>query len=801
MIRIPIVLILLSPFSPVLAQLSNSELLSGVAPADDYPSIFAAKDFVYTAWIKTDLQESGDRIVARNRESGNWKDEETVTEKPGRRYRTEMTCNADGHPILVWTEERDSGWQLMMSVRDGQWSDPVELTDHPGPDIHPRLATSRNGTVWIVWQRFEERNSEILLAQVTDNGLVGLTRITQDPASDWDPSIAVDSRNRVHIAWDSYRHGDYDIFYRRLDSGSLSPPRALTSSPNFEAHVSIAVDQEDRLWVAWDDGGLDWGKDWPGNGGWKAGSWKSLTQDKAWIAGAPGITTRMGGLHRVDRFHIARLAGSEFNTPGDDFEASLPEWMQSATEYPRLFVDSDGRVSVLFRFNPREPYSPNGTLGARPKRVWIAYIRTLTANGWSDPIEIPFSGGRNHHLISGTWGRDGQLLLAYPSDGRNLDTLNPQKDEIRIISYTKPGSPPPGNLVSASPPTAKRRTTYSRPRTAAWSIGDETYRLYRGDLHRHTELSGDGSWDGSLLDFFRYGLDAASLDFIAITDHGYGTSDYMWWHIQKMTDVFHLPGLFVPIHGYERSMTRPNAHRNVFMLNRGYRDVGKFLDNTPAKNVLPDDTLRLWDAIRGRDTITVPHTINNTDWKDNDPDLEPLMEIYQGCRNSYEGEGSPKTSGGGKLAGSAWEALGKGYRIGFISSSDHRSTHISYANLWAKELTRPALFEAMRARRTFGSTETIVAKASIADNPCGSELSLTEVPTLNVDVDGTTRLNRVDIIRDSKVVYSVTPGVESFQFSFTDTDTTNSTKTYYYVRVLQEDEQVAWLSPIWIERK
>ena len=31
------------------------------------------------------------------------------------------------------------------------------------------------------------------------------------------------------------------------------------------------------------------------------------------------------------------------------------------------------------------------------------------------------------------------------------------------------------------------------------------YHIYRGDLHRHTDISGDGIGDGSLMDLHRYG--------------------------------------------------------------------------------------------------------------------------------------------------------------------------------------------------------------------------------------------------------------------------------------------------------
>jgi len=47
-------------------------------------------------------------------------------------------------------------------------------------------------------------------------------------------------------------------------------------------------------------------------------------------------------------------------------------------------------------------------------------------------------------------------------------------------------------------------------------------------------------------------------------------------------------------------------------------------------------------------------------------------------------------------------------------------------------------------------------------------------------------------------VYSVNPGQRVAAFSFRDADAIPG-ESYYYVRVQQEDGQMAWASPIWVE--
>ena len=125
-----------------------------------------------------------------------------------------------------------------------------------------------------------------------------------------------------------------------------------------------------------------------------------------------------------------------------------------------------------------------------------------------------------------------------------------------------------------------------------------------------------------------------------------------------------------------------------------------------------------------------------TDWRDNDPLVEPVVEIYQGDRNNYECEGAPRgltaaTCGGPARTtrrsipkGFIWNALAKGYRLGFESSSDHISTHASYAVVLVEKPGREAIVEAFRARRCFAATDNIGLVVKCADHLMGEEFPL-----------------------------------------------------------------------------
>ena len=51
--------------------------------------------------------------------------------------------------------------------------------------------------------------------------------------------------------------------------------------------------------------------------------------------------------------------------------------------------------------------------------------------------------------------------------------------------------------------------------------------------------------------------------------------------------------------------------------------------------------LKQFDGIVGSHTSA---TGMGTDWRDNDPNAEPVVEIYQGLRNNYEMPGAPRAN-------------------------------------------------------------------------------------------------------------------------------------------------------------
>jgi len=333
-------------------------------------------------------------------------------------------------------------------------------------------------------------------------------------------------------------------------------------------------------------------------------------------------------------------------------------------------------------------------------------------------------------------------------------------------------------------------------------------RLVRGEFHRHSEISMDGGGDGSIIDQWRYAIDPAGLDWIGCCDHDNGNGrEYSWWITQKLTDIFHYPGKFVSMFSYERSIPYPEGHRNTVFVQRGVRPLPRLprvSENTPGR---APDTQMFYRYLKHFNGIVASHTSATnmgTDWRDNDPASEPVVEIYQGIRQNYEMPGAPRSNtaedsiGGWRPKGFINLALEAGYKMGFQASSDHISTHMSYCNLFVRDLTREGILAALRQRHVYGATDNILADVTSGDYLMGDIFSTAGPPQLRVRLAGTAPFAKVHIVKDNKYVYTVEPTRASVSFSWRDNAAQPGKTSYYYVRGEQADGEIVWASPMWI---
>jgi hypothetical protein len=138
--------------------------------------------------------------------------------------------------------------------------------------------------------------------------------------------------------------------------------------------------------------------------------------------------------------------------------------------------------------------------------------------------------------------------------------------------------------------------------------------------------------------------------------------------------------------------------------------------------------------------------------------------------------------------------------MGVQSSSDHVSTHISYAALYVDRIERRAILDAAKARRSYAATDNLIIDMRMGDHFMGDIFTAEQAQPMRVEVTGTAPIDKLEIIRNNRVVYSVPGERNQLTVTYTDNDAQPG-EAYYYVRVQQKDGQIAWGSPIWVTRR
>jgi hypothetical protein len=430
---------------------------------------------------------------------------------------------------------------------------------------------------------------------------------------------------------------------------------------------------------------------------------------------------------------------------------------------------------------------------------------------------MPESVGRNGMRSAVALDR-GEVYAVWATDNRHWMNNAEGERDIYITSLPANGAAAKlaggATLTAASAaqnPNAAEAEDLRRIRAYRYAVNGKQYRILRGDFHRHTELSQDGAGDGMLEDNYRYTLDAAAMDIGYVSDHQMGQNEeYNWWITQKSNDLYYMPQRFVPMYGYERSVPYPNGHRNVIWAERGK----PVLLISPEENQGKVNTGSvLYPYARETGAVLTSHTsatAQGTDWRDNDPALEPVVEIYQGYDANYEEPGAPRSWKPGNTqshernepAGYVWNAWKKGYKLGVQSSSDHISTHTSYACVLVENFTRQGILDALRKRHTYAATDNIVMDVRIPNTSAGTALmgdivKISATPKLEVHIVGSAALKQIDVVRNNQYVHQLSPNQNEVRFEYADNAPAPG-DNYYYVRVEQSDGQLAWSSPIWV---
>ncbi len=368
-----------------------------------------------------------------------------------------------------------------------------------------------------------------------------------------------------------------------------------------------------------------------------------------------------------------------------------------------------------------------------------------------------------------------------------------------------------------------------------WAQEDLDYRLYWGDLHVHSIHGKCGTpYLPKSADYgYWFASDVLGHDLCAMADHASKLNDDDWRQLRSAIARWQRPGEFLPVLGFEGDYDgEDGGHFNIYYpgLSGEYRSF-KMEDGGSLES--------MFDFARERNAIAICHhtsrSVRGRDFSKSHfggQEVEPVMEVYSQWGSSEEYCSSRPTIEGRNPEPSHYYryAISHGYPLGVIGGSDSHCTTpggpvpMAYpswggkqlfpypggvAAIFAPELTRDAVFRALRARRCYAtSMEKILVWTEIDGQPMGSEIesravemdimvACTHGPLVEVEVvkDGGTakRFSRFDDQR------GFNSSRDQFRITWRDPEFNGSSS--YYVRATQFDGDMAWSSPIWVRRK
>jgi hypothetical protein len=750
--------------------------LSEPGSANDYPASAVAGDgTVWTAWV-----------AYKNKSDGMMASDGSRVFSIGDRGDLHAPAIAAGAGLVyvVWPRNDKGVFHLYGSVWRGRnWSRAERLTNEAGNDVWPRMADDGKGNIALVWQGFRGGRSVILLKLWNGKRWTKEETVSEGDGNCWMPAAAYGA-GRLWLAWDSYATGAYQIYAREWKQ----PVARVTAGDSFSVRPSAVVTSSGQPVIAWEESDPLWGKDFAYQ------------------------TDRRGTVeYKNRRVRVAFLSAGEWREIKAPVEEAMPAGIRRFIQQPQLAVDANGHLYLALRSRTSTRVSRTDFWSAIGR--WETFVTHLDGDRWSNAVLLPESVGRNGMRASIVLAGD-TARMAWATDNRIWPGA--ASGEIEIYSASLPITGAAARLSEGQPMVAGTPAVNPNPgeagdvrrvRAYRYSIGGKEYRILRGDFHRHTELSSDGAGDGMLEDNYRYTLDAAAMDIGYVSDHQMGQGEeYNWWMTQKSNDLYYMPGRFVPMYGYERSVPYPNGHRNMIWAERG-KPVLKISPEEMRGEVNSGSVV--YPYARQTGAIMTSHssaTQQGTDWRDNDQALEPVVEIYQAYDANYEEPNAPRAWKPGhtqsheanRPAGYVWNAWAKGYKLGVQSSSDHIATHTSYACVLAEQFTRQGILDAIRQRHTYAATDNIIVDFRIGSALMGDITEASAPPKLSVRIIGTAPIAQIDVIKNNKYVHQLKPAKNDVTFEYLD-NSIEPGESYYYVRAEQADGQLAWSSPIWVK--
>jgi len=539
-------------------------------------------------------------------------------------------------------------------------------------------------------------------------------------------------------------------------------------------------------WSAWIERRDGWTEVWARRDAEPVRVWK------AWgTAAAPEVAPADGGAWVAFHHNVREDTGEPdlvkwiaLRFVGDDGSVREPaapmtdrdrdrEGEEQGWEFPSLVVGPDGAVAIYGR-------------GSH------AFFRQdATAEGFSPRRALGSTG----------WGCRGRWVSAI-LDADVVRTARRAKKGVLVDADEVPvGGAPALREASVELPRRPHRDVPPRPPGDDPAARDGRRTLF-GDIHQHSAHSdGCGTADEPYLRArYVYGD-----DFCALTDHesfiGKRIGAGEWAHLRAVADAHDAPGDFATLIAYEWTgrMYPGPGHKVVYLPPDGGPIVSR--DDVP-------EGAELVQRVKALGGFAVPHHVGWTgaDEDAHDPEGQPVWEICS-CHGCYVHADHP-LGGRGELKDQMVEAvMRRGKRFGFIACSDghgllyHHGVgrkrdpfRCGLTAVQAEDCTREAILRAIRERRCYATSGVpILLDLRAAGAPMGSELTVDGPVEVRAVASCAAPIRTLALHGPEGVIASVDgDGLEA-------TVEAHVGEGWVYARVEQEDGEMAWSSPVFLD--
>ena len=118
--------------------------------------------------------------------------------------------------------------------------------------------------------------------------------------------------------------------------------------------------------------------------------------------------------------------------------------------------------------------------------------------------------------------------------------------------------------------------------------------------------------------------------------------------------------------------------------------------------------------------------------------------------------------------------------------------------VFAEELSREAIYDALAARRCYATTGTRpIIEFTVNGAPMGANIQPGGTRNIAARAISSQTIKAMEVFRNDEVIRRIEPQVDEAELSLTDGQEVPA-GTFYYLRLIERSGDKAWSSPVWV---